>query len=145
MICYVLGILLFIVFSFQFLFDWFARALSGYYSKKVEVPQEVVEGLWTSLCEILHSEKLCNVLSTGKVINVPPAVPQVFNALYCPVSGLRFWFKYCPATYSDIVILLNILEPVCLTIIVYNWVIKSFIIQKFAFFIVIRYTYKIDA
>ncbi|XP_053477582.1 unhealthy ribosome biogenesis protein 2 homolog [Ictalurus furcatus] len=63
----------------QFLFDWVARALSGYYSKKVEVPQEVVEGLWTFLNEILHSKKLCNVLNTGKTINIHPAVPQMIN------------------------------------------------------------------
>ncbi|KAI5107919.1 unhealthy ribosome biogenesis protein 2-like isoform 1 [Silurus meridionalis] len=63
----------------QLLFDWVARALSGYYGKKVEVPQEVVEGLWTFLKEILHSKNLCNTLKTGKTINIPPAVPQIIN------------------------------------------------------------------
>ncbi|GAA6111080.1 unhealthy ribosome biogenesis protein 2 homolog [Tachysurus ichikawai] len=63
----------------QFLFDWVARAFSGYYTKKVEVPQEVVEGLWTYLNEILHSKKLCTVLSTGKTINIHPAVPKIIN------------------------------------------------------------------
>ncbi|KAK3573375.1 hypothetical protein QTP86_024615 [Hemibagrus guttatus] len=63
----------------QFLFDWIARALSGYYNKKVEVPQEVVEGLWTYLNEILHSKKLCTVLSTGKTINIHPTVPKMIN------------------------------------------------------------------
>ncbi|XP_053359016.1 unhealthy ribosome biogenesis protein 2 homolog [Clarias gariepinus] len=63
----------------QFLFDWVARALSGYYSKKVEVSQEVLEGLWTYLTEILHSKKLCNVLRTGKTFKIHPAVPQIIN------------------------------------------------------------------
>ncbi|XP_062851707.1 unhealthy ribosome biogenesis protein 2 homolog [Trichomycterus rosablanca] len=63
----------------QYLFDWIARALSGYYNKKVELPQEILEDLWTYLKEILHSQHLCYVLSQGKTIALQPAVSQIIN------------------------------------------------------------------
>ncbi|XP_072534334.1 unhealthy ribosome biogenesis protein 2 homolog [Salminus brasiliensis] len=61
----------------QVLLDWTAHALSVYYNKKVEVPFEVVEGLWTYLDEVLHSQKIKHVLSKGKTITLSPAVPQI--------------------------------------------------------------------
>lgn len=45
----------------------------------MEVPSEVVEGLWTYLDDILHSRKLHNVLSQGKTISLRLTVAQVFT------------------------------------------------------------------
>lgn len=45
----------------------------------MEVPPEVVEGLWTYLDDILHSRKLHNVLSQGKTISLRLTVAQVFT------------------------------------------------------------------
>jgi nucleolar pre-ribosomal-associated protein 2 len=63
--------------SLQVLFDWISHALTGFYSKKVELPQVVVEGLWIYLDDILHSKKLHSVLSQGKTISLRLAVAQV--------------------------------------------------------------------
>ncbi|XP_051503537.1 unhealthy ribosome biogenesis protein 2 homolog [Myxocyprinus asiaticus] len=63
----------------QVLFDWTSHALSGFYNKKVEVPMEVVEGLWTYLDDILHSQKLHHLQSEGKTISLRLTVPQMIN------------------------------------------------------------------
>lgn len=63
----------------QVLFDWTSHALTGFYNKKMEVPPEVVEGLWTYLDDILHSRKLHNVLSQGKSISLRLTVAQMIN------------------------------------------------------------------
>uniref|UniRef100_A0AAY5EUJ1 Nucleolar 27S pre-rRNA processing Urb2/Npa2 C-terminal domain-containing protein n=1 Tax=Electrophorus electricus TaxID=8005 RepID=A0AAY5EUJ1_ELEEL len=60
----------------QVLFDWVSHALSCYYNKKVQVPLEVVEDLWTYLDEILHSKKLYNVLNQGKTITLNPSLAK---------------------------------------------------------------------
>uniref|UniRef100_A0A3P9A4F0 Nucleolar 27S pre-rRNA processing Urb2/Npa2 C-terminal domain-containing protein n=1 Tax=Esox lucius TaxID=8010 RepID=A0A3P9A4F0_ESOLU len=61
----------------QVLFDWTTHALTGFYSKKVELPQEVVEGLWTYLDDILHSKKLHSVFIQGKTVSLRLAVAQL--------------------------------------------------------------------
>ncbi|KAI1894626.1 hypothetical protein AGOR_G00117700 [Albula goreensis] len=63
----------------QVLFDWTSHALTGYYSKKVEFPQDVLEGLWAYLNDILHSKKLQKVLSQGKTLSLRLALAQVIN------------------------------------------------------------------
>ncbi|KAK1791773.1 hypothetical protein P4O66_013759, partial [Electrophorus voltai] len=63
----------------QVLFDWVSHALSCYYNKKVQVPLEVVEDLWTYLDEILHSKKLYNVLNQGKTITLNPSLAKIIN------------------------------------------------------------------
>ncbi|XP_077093218.1 unhealthy ribosome biogenesis protein 2 homolog [Siphateles boraxobius] len=63
----------------QVLFDWTSHVLTGFYNKKIDVPLEVVEGLWTYLDDILHSRKLHNVLSQGKTISLRLAVAQMIN------------------------------------------------------------------
>ncbi|KAG1927163.1 unhealthy ribosome biogenesis protein [Pimephales promelas] len=63
----------------QVLFDWTSHVLTGFYNKKIEVPPEVVEGLWTYLDDILHSRKLHNVLSQGKTISLRLTVAQMIN------------------------------------------------------------------
>ncbi|KAA0717922.1 Unhealthy ribosome biogenesis protein 2 -like protein [Triplophysa tibetana] len=73
----------------QVLFDWTSHALKCFYHKKVEVPLEVVEGLWTYLDDILHSKKLCDMLSKGKTINLRPTVAQMINErILESISGL---------------------------------------------------------
>lgn len=66
--------------SFQVLLDWTAYTLSGYYSKKVEVPHEVVEGIWTYLDDVLHSKNLNKVLNQGKTVTLNAAFSQVDDA-----------------------------------------------------------------
>ncbi|XP_036402635.1 unhealthy ribosome biogenesis protein 2 homolog [Megalops cyprinoides] len=63
----------------QVLFDWTSHALTGYYSKKVEFPQEVLEGLWTYLDDILRSKKLQNALSHGRTLSLRLPMAQVIN------------------------------------------------------------------
>ncbi|RXN27802.1 unhealthy ribosome biogenesis 2-like protein [Labeo rohita] len=63
----------------QVLFDWASHALTCFYNKKVDVPSEVVEGLWTYLDDILHSRKLHNVLSEGKTISLRLTLAQIIN------------------------------------------------------------------
>uniref|UniRef100_A0A8C1UNY8 Uncharacterized protein n=1 Tax=Cyprinus carpio TaxID=7962 RepID=A0A8C1UNY8_CYPCA len=58
------------------LFDWTSHALTCFYSKKVDIPSEVLEGLWAYLDEILHSRKLHNVLSQGKPISLRLTLAQ---------------------------------------------------------------------
>ncbi|XP_062320043.1 unhealthy ribosome biogenesis protein 2 homolog [Osmerus eperlanus] len=61
----------------QVLFDWTSHALTCYYNKKAELPQEVVEGLWTYLDNILHSKRLQHVLSQGKTVSIRQPLAQV--------------------------------------------------------------------
>ena len=61
----------------QVLFDWASHALTCYYNKKAELPQEVMEGLWTYLDNILHSKRLQHVLSQGKTISIRQPLAQV--------------------------------------------------------------------
>ncbi|KAL0983814.1 hypothetical protein UPYG_G00133100 [Umbra pygmaea] len=61
----------------QVLLDWTSNVLTCFYSKKVELPPDVVAGLWTYLDDILHSKKLYHVLSQGKTIILRQAVAQV--------------------------------------------------------------------
>ncbi|XP_065152868.1 unhealthy ribosome biogenesis protein 2 homolog [Paramisgurnus dabryanus] len=63
----------------QVLFDWTSHALTGFYNKKVEVPPEVVEGLWSYLDDIIHSRKLHNVLSQGKTVSLRFTIAQMIN------------------------------------------------------------------
>lgn len=85
-----------------------------------------MEGLWTYLNEILHSKQLCNVLSTEKIINIHPAVPQVGQIpgfdFVLNATKLHTVFKYS-------FILLNISVPDCFTSILYSLVVKSFMVQ----------------
>ncbi|XP_061881914.1 unhealthy ribosome biogenesis protein 2 homolog [Entelurus aequoreus] len=54
----------------QVLLDWCTNALSGWYSKKHQFSQEVVEGLWHYLDDFLHSRKLHTALKQGKTVSV---------------------------------------------------------------------------
>ncbi|KAJ8359945.1 hypothetical protein SKAU_G00164700 [Synaphobranchus kaupii] len=63
----------------QVLFDWTSHALTGYYSKKVEFPQQVLEGLWAYLDDILHSKQLQKAISQGKTLSLRSTIAQVIN------------------------------------------------------------------
>ncbi|XP_047437512.1 unhealthy ribosome biogenesis protein 2 homolog [Mugil cephalus] len=54
----------------QVLLDWCAHALTVWYNKKVEFSQEVLEGLWCYLDDVLHSKKLLSLLKQGKTISL---------------------------------------------------------------------------
>ncbi|XP_034534557.1 unhealthy ribosome biogenesis protein 2 homolog isoform X2 [Notolabrus celidotus] len=54
----------------QVLLDWCTHALTGWYNKKVEFPEKVLEGLWCYLDDLLHSRKLHSLLKQGKAISL---------------------------------------------------------------------------
>ncbi|XP_034728165.1 unhealthy ribosome biogenesis protein 2 homolog [Etheostoma cragini] len=54
----------------QVLLDWCAHALTGRYNQKVEFSQNVLEGLWCYLDDLLHSRKLHSLLKQGKTISL---------------------------------------------------------------------------
>ncbi|CAG5854130.1 unnamed protein product [Menidia menidia] len=52
----------------QVLLDWCTHALTGWHNKKVEFSQEVLEGLWCYLDDVLRTRKLHSALKQGKAI-----------------------------------------------------------------------------
>ncbi|KAK9542608.1 hypothetical protein VZT92_000452 [Zoarces viviparus] len=54
----------------QVLLDWCTHALTGRYSQKVEFSQNVLEGLWFYLDDLLHSRKLHSLLKQGKTVSL---------------------------------------------------------------------------
>nr|XP_046240097.1 unhealthy ribosome biogenesis protein 2 homolog [Scatophagus argus]XP_046240105.1 unhealthy ribosome biogenesis protein 2 homolog [Scatophagus argus] len=54
----------------QVLLDWCTHALTGWYNQKVEFSQNVLEGLWGYLDDLLHSRKLRSLLKQGKTISL---------------------------------------------------------------------------
>ncbi|KAA8595497.1 hypothetical protein FQN60_010788 [Etheostoma spectabile] len=52
------------------LLDWCSHALTGRYNQKVEFSQNVLEGLWCYLDDLLHSRKLHSLLKQGKTISL---------------------------------------------------------------------------
>lgn len=54
----------------QVLLDWCTHALTGWYNKKVEFPQNVLESLWCYLDDLLHSRKLYSFLKQRKPISL---------------------------------------------------------------------------
>ncbi|XP_033847626.1 unhealthy ribosome biogenesis protein 2 homolog [Periophthalmus magnuspinnatus] len=54
----------------QVLLDWCTHALTGWYKKKVDFPQNVLDGLWCYLDDLLHSRKLHSFLKQGKSISL---------------------------------------------------------------------------
>nr|XP_054588610.1 unhealthy ribosome biogenesis protein 2 homolog isoform X1 [Nothobranchius furzeri] len=54
----------------QVLLDWCTHALTGWHSKKVDFSQEVLEGLWCYLDDVLHSRKLLSFLKQGATITL---------------------------------------------------------------------------
>ncbi|XP_034385381.1 unhealthy ribosome biogenesis protein 2 homolog [Cyclopterus lumpus] len=54
----------------QVLLDWCTHALTRRYNQKVEFSQNVLEGLWFYLDDLLHSRKLHSLLKQGKTISL---------------------------------------------------------------------------
>ncbi|XP_068795149.1 unhealthy ribosome biogenesis protein 2 homolog [Struthio camelus] len=63
----------------QVLLDWVSHTLVSYYSKKLELEDEVVEKLWTYLDNVIHSKRLQDLLKNGKTINLSFSIAQVIN------------------------------------------------------------------
>ncbi|XP_048457265.1 unhealthy ribosome biogenesis protein 2 homolog isoform X2 [Rhincodon typus] len=63
----------------QVLMDWVSRALTGYYSKKLQFGDDILEGLWTYLDDILHSKKLQKLIEKGKIITLHATIAQIIN------------------------------------------------------------------
>ncbi|XP_062277539.1 unhealthy ribosome biogenesis protein 2 homolog [Scomber scombrus] len=54
----------------QVLLDWCTHALTGWYNQKVGFSQNVLDGLWCYLDDLLHSRKLHTPLKQGKTISL---------------------------------------------------------------------------
>ncbi|XP_078086421.1 unhealthy ribosome biogenesis protein 2 homolog [Mustelus asterias] len=63
----------------QVLMDWVNHTLTGYYSKKLRFGDEIVEGLWIYLNDILHSKKLQKLTQQGKIITIRATIAQMIN------------------------------------------------------------------
>ncbi|XP_077420781.1 unhealthy ribosome biogenesis protein 2 homolog [Vanacampus margaritifer] len=71
----------------QVLLDWCTYALTGWYNKKVEFPQTVLEGLWSCFDAFLHSRKLHVALKQGKTISVRLNMAQLLLNLLEECAG----------------------------------------------------------
>ncbi|XP_028290291.1 unhealthy ribosome biogenesis protein 2 homolog [Gouania willdenowi] len=65
----------------QVLLDWCTHALTLQHNKKVEFSQEVLDGLWCYLDDVLHSRKLQSALKQGKAITLRLNMAQLL--LHC--------------------------------------------------------------
>uniref|UniRef100_A0A096LSK5 URB2 ribosome biogenesis homolog n=1 Tax=Poecilia formosa TaxID=48698 RepID=A0A096LSK5_POEFO len=54
----------------QVLLDWCTHALTIWHSKKVEFSQDVLDGLWCYLDEVVHSRKLHSFIKEGKTVTL---------------------------------------------------------------------------
>ncbi|XP_040008297.1 unhealthy ribosome biogenesis protein 2 homolog [Xiphias gladius] len=61
----------------QVLLDWCTHALTGWYNQKVEFSQNVLEGLWCYLDDLLRSRKLHSLLKQGKNISLRLSMAQL--------------------------------------------------------------------
>ncbi|XP_061670322.1 unhealthy ribosome biogenesis protein 2 homolog [Syngnathoides biaculeatus] len=75
----------------QVLLDWCTYALTGWYNKKVEFSQTVLEGLWSCLDAFLHSQKLHVGLKQGKTVSMRLNMAQLLLDLLeeCAVTPTR--------------------------------------------------------
>ncbi|XP_061621900.1 unhealthy ribosome biogenesis protein 2 homolog [Phyllopteryx taeniolatus] len=71
----------------QVLLDWCTYALTGWYNKKVEFTQTVLEGLWSCLDAFLHSRKLHTALKQGKTVSVRLNMAQLLLDLLEEYAG----------------------------------------------------------
>ncbi|XP_028258009.1 unhealthy ribosome biogenesis protein 2 homolog [Parambassis ranga] len=61
----------------QVLLDWCTHALTGWHNKKVEFSQDVLEGLWCYLDDVIHSQKLRSLFKQGKTISLRQNMAQL--------------------------------------------------------------------
>uniref|UniRef100_G3PUR3 URB2 ribosome biogenesis homolog n=1 Tax=Gasterosteus aculeatus TaxID=69293 RepID=G3PUR3_GASAC len=75
----------------QVLLDWCIHALTGWYNKKVDFSQNVLEGLWFYLDDLLHSRKLRSLLKHGKTISLRRNMAQLLldRLQECASIGLK--------------------------------------------------------
>ncbi|CAI7935415.1 Hypothetical predicted protein, partial [Podarcis lilfordi] len=60
----------------QVLLDWVCHTLVSCSNKKLELPNDIVEKLWTYLDNILHSRKLQSLFKDGKTITLRFSIAQ---------------------------------------------------------------------
>ncbi|KAM9408707.1 unhealthy ribosome biogenesis protein 2 homolog [Pholidichthys leucotaenia] len=65
----------------QVLLDWCTHALTLWYNKKAKFSQEVLEGLWCYLDDVLHSRKLQSLLKQGRTIALKLNIAQLIDHL----------------------------------------------------------------
>ncbi|KAM4693904.1 unhealthy ribosome biogenesis protein 2 homolog [Discoglossus pictus] len=63
----------------QVLLDWVSHSIVGYYTKKLDLEDDIVQKLWSLLDNILHSKKLKSVMKEGKSVNLRFTIAQVIN------------------------------------------------------------------
>ncbi|XP_077569619.1 unhealthy ribosome biogenesis protein 2 homolog [Stigmatopora nigra] len=71
----------------QVLLDWCIYSLTGWYNKKFEYSQSVLEGLWSCLDTFLHSQKLHLALKQGKAISIRLNMAQLLLELLEDCAG----------------------------------------------------------
>ncbi|XP_072361501.1 unhealthy ribosome biogenesis protein 2 homolog isoform X2 [Scyliorhinus torazame] len=71
----------------QVLVDWTSHALTAYYSKKLQFGDEIVEGLWIYLDDILHSKNLQKLIAKRKIITIRATIAQIINDRIWEHSG----------------------------------------------------------
>uniref|UniRef100_A0A3Q3DFL0 Nucleolar 27S pre-rRNA processing Urb2/Npa2 C-terminal domain-containing protein n=1 Tax=Hippocampus comes TaxID=109280 RepID=A0A3Q3DFL0_HIPCM len=76
----------------QVLLDWCTYALTGWYNKKVELSQTVLEGLWSCLNDFLHSRKLHVTIKEGKPVSVRLNMAQFLVRSSSQVTSLAVTF-----------------------------------------------------
>ncbi|KAM8812501.1 unhealthy ribosome biogenesis protein 2 homolog [Rhynchonycteris naso] len=63
----------------QVLLDWARQSLVAFYKKKLELKEDIVERLWIYIDNILHSNKLQNLIKNGKTINLQISLVKIIN------------------------------------------------------------------
>ncbi|KAG8444317.1 hypothetical protein GDO86_009486, partial [Hymenochirus boettgeri] len=66
----------------QVLLDWVCHALTGNYSRKQDLKDDIEQKLWSFLDSILHSKKLQNLLKEGRSLNLRLSIAQVINKFF---------------------------------------------------------------
>nr|XP_019954338.1 PREDICTED: unhealthy ribosome biogenesis protein 2 homolog [Paralichthys olivaceus]XP_019954339.1 PREDICTED: unhealthy ribosome biogenesis protein 2 homolog [Paralichthys olivaceus]XP_019954340.1 PREDICTED: unhealthy ribosome biogenesis protein 2 homolog [Paralichthys olivaceus]XP_019954341.1 PREDICTED: unhealthy ribosome biogenesis protein 2 homolog [Paralichthys olivaceus]XP_019954342.1 PREDICTED: unhealthy ribosome biogenesis protein 2 homolog [Paralichthys olivaceus]XP_019954343.1 PREDI len=86
----------------QVLLDWCTHALTGWYNQKVEFSQNVLEGLWCYLDDLLHSRKLHSFLRQGKTISLRLNMAQLLLERLQECSRVDSKSPVCAATILSV-------------------------------------------
>lgn len=79
----------------QVLLDWARQSLVGFYKKKLELKEDIVERLWIYVDNILHSRKLQNLLKNGKTVNLQISLIKIINERIAEFSLLGSQRNIC--------------------------------------------------
>ncbi|XP_035032009.2 unhealthy ribosome biogenesis protein 2 homolog [Hippoglossus stenolepis] len=86
----------------QVLVDWCTHALTGWYNQKVEFSQNVLEGLWCYLDDLLHSRKLHSLLKQGKTVSLRLNMAQLLLERLQECSRVGSKSLVCAATILSV-------------------------------------------